>query len=68
MKKVPCSFYGCSGRRVHNEQPYVQRDHVMVEVPDDFRGKAFCSFECQAYSEGTKNIIPNNNIVFSFES
>ena len=64
MRKVPCNFYGCSGRRNHHESdsPESGRPHRTVEIPDDFRGKVFCSLECQMYYEGTKNTIPKSLI------
>lgn len=46
MKKVPCSYEGCSERRVHYERQDEMRPHQMVEVKDDHEGKAFCSFTC----------------------
>lgn len=51
MKKVPCHYHGCAGRRVHYESPEKLRDRVMIEVPDDFPEgkKAYCSIECAAY-------------------
>ena len=50
MKKVPCSCETCDQRRAHYETPEVMRQRVMVDVPDDYNGPAFCSIECAAYS------------------
>jgi hypothetical protein len=47
--KVHCSYSGCSDRRVHHDNPYVNRPHVVLEVPDDHVGPYYCSFECAAY-------------------
>ncbi len=49
--KIPCSYSGCSDRRLHHERPYENRPHVMIEVPDDWTGYYyFCSFECACYA------------------
>lgn len=47
--KVKCSYEKCSGRRVSADFPDINRQHQEIEVPDDFAGKAYCSFECAAY-------------------
>lgn len=60
MKLVPCSYKGCSCRRPHHESLSDTRLHQMVEVRDDFEGKAYCSLECQAYD---KPIIPDSLVV-----
>ena len=52
MKKVLCSNPSCAGRRAHYERPEVNRRHQMVEVPETFEGRAFCSIECRVYYEG----------------
>ena len=46
MKKVPCSYEGCSERRVHYERQDEMRPRQMVEVKDDYEGQAFCCFTC----------------------
>jgi hypothetical protein len=51
MKKIPCSYDGCSNRRIHHERPDEMRPHRMIEVPDDFEGNAYCSIECQMYDK-----------------
>jgi len=62
MKKIPCSYHGCAGRRVHYERPYEPRKRVMIEVPDDFpKGKkAYCSIECAAYDGALKEFSKEN--------
>lgn len=52
MKKVKCSYEGCSNRRSHFESQEDGRPHQMIEVPDDFPedGKAYCSIECACYA------------------
>lgn len=51
MKKVPCANKDCSERRLHWCYPDKNRPHQMVEVPDDYEGKAYCSLTCQAAGE-----------------
>jgi hypothetical protein len=48
MKKVPCSCPTCGDRRSNYENP---EKPIIIEVPDDFQGFAYCSFECKAYHE-----------------
>ena len=48
MKKIPCSGPVCDQRRIHHEEPDVMRPRQTVEVPDDYEGKAFCSYTCAA--------------------
>lgn len=51
MTKVHCANINCLQRRVHYEQPDVMRGQQMIEVPDGFTGKAYCSLTCQAEGE-----------------
>lgn len=46
MKKIPCSNPVCENRRPHHESEEDTRPHRMVEVPDDYTGKSFCSLSC----------------------
>lgn len=47
--KVPCSNPTCGTRRRHHEDPYTERGTVMMELPDDWKGKyAYCSLTCAA--------------------
>jgi hypothetical protein len=46
MKKIPCGNPECDQRRIHHEWQYKMRPHQMVEVEDDYNGKAFCSITC----------------------
>ena len=46
MKKIPCSYEGCSNRRVHYTLQDETRDRKLVEVEDDYQGDAFCSLTC----------------------
>jgi hypothetical protein len=52
--KRPCDGPGCSNRRIHHERPDEPRGVVMVEVPESYTGKAYCSLECYCYAKGTK--------------
>jgi len=49
MKKVQCSYPGCSNRRSHYQDLKMTRPHRWLEVPNDHEGYAYCSLECQAY-------------------
>ena len=46
MKKIPCGNPSCDQRRIHHEYQDIKRPHRMIEVPDDFVGKTFCSITC----------------------
>ena len=46
MKKVPCSYPKCGEYRVHYERPDEPRGTQMIDVPDDFDRKAYCSISC----------------------
>ena len=46
MKKIPCGNPTCSERRIHFERQDEMRPQQMVEVEDDYMGKAFCSITC----------------------
>lgn len=46
MKKIPCGNPGCNQRRIHWEYQDIMRPHQMIEVADDYNGKAFCSITC----------------------
>lgn len=46
MKKIPCGNPKCYARRPHHESMKDTRPHRVLEMPDDFMGKAFCSFTC----------------------
>ena len=50
-KTRPCSCKTCHCRRVHFDNFDVMREHVQVEVPDDYSddSPAFCSLECMFY-------------------
>ena len=67
MKKVPCFYYDCGSRRVHWCDPYTERGTQYVEVPDDYEGPAFCSFECAILAGRLKLKIetssPNDPVV-----
>jgi len=60
MKKILCSYKGCSGRRPHHESQEETREHRTVEVADDHEGKAYCSYECMAYD---MPIIPDSLVI-----
>ncbi len=45
-KKVSCSNPNCCERRIHYEYQDDMRTHRMVEVPEDYNGKSFCSITC----------------------
>jgi hypothetical protein len=49
-KFVACQGPGCSGRRAHFARPDTPRNVRMIEVPQDFSGRAFCSIECACYA------------------
>lgn len=57
MKKVPCSGPACKERRIHWERPDMLRGTVLVEVPDDFKGDAWCSITCAVMS-GAMSLTP----------
>ena len=46
MKKIPCGNPTCNLRREHFTRQDEMRQHKMVEVPDDYEGKSFCSITC----------------------
>ena len=46
MKKIPCNYSECSGRRLHYTIQDENRPHCLVEVADDYEGLAFCSITC----------------------
>lgn len=46
MKHTPCSGPYCAERRIHYERQDTPRGVQMVEVPDDYAGRAFCSITC----------------------
>lgn len=58
MKKVKCSYKGCSDRRAHFDNPDKKRKTVTFDVPDDQKGPYFCSLECYYYYLAEKQ---NNN-------
>ena len=51
MRQIPCSCPTCGDRRTHYENPEPRGKPVMIEVPDDFQGFAYCSIECKCYHE-----------------
>ena len=46
MKRIPCSYEFCGARRPHWMNPDEERGNNLVEVPDDFSEKAYCSLTC----------------------
>lgn len=50
MKKVKCSYTGCSDRRPHWQRPEETREHRTIEVEDNHEGKMYCSIECACYA------------------
>ena len=46
MKKIPCSYEKCWGRRIHHERQDTPRGVQLVEVNDIYEGAAYCSFTC----------------------
>ena len=52
--RVKCAYKKCGGRRIHNENPEVTRKHQTIEVPEGFKGRAYCSIECMAYAGDLK--------------
>jgi hypothetical protein len=56
MIKRECDGPGCGDRRVHWERPYNPRGAIMVEVPEDYQGKVFCSIECQVYYDASNKL------------
>jgi hypothetical protein len=59
MKKIPCSYDLCGIRRTHWEKPdQLRGTPVLVEVPDDYTGRVYCSIECAAYAgEFKRNVF-----------
>ncbi len=49
MKRVPCSYEQCGGRR-RSWWDFTPRKTRMIEVPDDHEGPAYCSIECAVYA------------------
>lgn len=45
-KKIPCGNPECCMRRIHHERQDEMRPQQMVEVPEDYMGKSFCSITC----------------------
>lgn len=56
MKQIPCSYPQCGNKRTHWTNPEIQRDHRIIEVPDDSSVK-YCSIECAMY-DGYFKLIP----------
>ena len=54
MKRVKCSYLGCSGRRVHHEHPNIPRPHQEFDVPNEHPGPWYCSIECWVYAKAEK--------------
>jgi hypothetical protein len=52
MKKVQCDYKECSHYRKHWCDPQKERGVQIVEVPDDFQGKAYCSMTCAVLDGG----------------
>lgn len=52
-KKVKCEGPGCEMRRQHHENDS-PRGPQMLEVPEGFTGKCYCSIECYEYAKATK--------------
>jgi len=46
MKNIKCGNNTCWTRRPHHERPDETRSHQLVEVEDEYEGKAFCSISC----------------------
>jgi hypothetical protein len=60
MKKIPCGNPECCKRRIHHERQDEMREQQIVEVPDDYNGKSFCSITCACmagYYDVTKGWI-----------
>lgn len=49
-KMVPCGNPSCNERRINWDRQDEMRSHQMCEVPEDYNGKAFCSFTCACYA------------------
>ena len=56
MKKVLCSYEGCSDRRAHFERPDECRPHQEFWVPADHSGPYYCSIECSVYDKAKKEL------------
>ena len=50
MKNIPCSGPGCE-QVAANYETDRPRGVILIEVPDDYQGKAYCSIECRAYAD-----------------
>lgn len=62
MKKIHCGNKNCRQRRIHFAEQEINRNHQLVEVEDDYEGKAFCSLTCAmlaGYFSATKGWIKN---------
>ena len=46
MKQIPCGNPDCGERRINWDNQDEKRGTRMIEVPDDFVGKTFCSITC----------------------
>lgn len=57
--KIPCSGPGCSERRIHWCEPNTPRGIQLVEVPEDYTGKAYCSMTCAILDGAVKLNGPN---------
>ena len=61
MKKVLCSYEGCSDRRAHHDRPNERRPHQEMWVPASHNGPWYCIIECSVYGKAKKelaNIAP----------
>lgn len=55
MKKVPCAnTKECPQRRIHFEEPDTPRGTQYIEVPDDYKGPAYCSITCAVLAGAIK--------------
>jgi len=50
MKQIPCSGPGCS-KVFTNHETDLPRGVKLIEVPDEYQGKAYCSIECKVYDD-----------------
>lgn len=60
MKLISCCCKTCQNRRKHYEEHDVNRYQQLVEVPDDFIGRAYCSIECMLYDEHDRKETKDN--------
>ena len=62
MKQIPCSYKNCSERRIHHERQDISRGLQLIDVSEEFNGKAYCSIMCASLDQYENPIVCNKII------